>query len=160
MDLRSLPEEEVETLTCRTCGVGLTEPGGCDFCKDFKTRQIAIRGQLQNEEPVDMIECADEILRLVRHQANLLRLQIRASKSYDPALTRELKNVGETAAKVLDATRKLYEAGDDVLQAMSLTERMALFQEWFGGLPTEVQRKVFSRLSVQVARLSPGQDPQ
>lgn len=150
----------METLTCRTCGVGLTEPGGCDFCRDFKARQIAIRGQLASDEPVDMIECADQILSLVRHQAQLLRLQIRASKSYDPALTRELKNVGETAAKVLDATRKLYEAGDDVLQAMTLNERMALFQEWFTGLPTEVQKKVFTRLSVQIARLSPAQDPQ
>ncbi len=150
----------MEVLTCRTCAVGLTEPGGCDFCRDFKTRQIAVRGELAADAPVDLLEVSDEAIRMMQHQLKLLRLEQRKAKSYDPKLTREMSALGSTAAKLLDASRKLYEAGEDVLQSMSFQERMALFQEWFLQLPVEMQRKVFRQLSVNMARLEPAKDVQ
>lgn len=137
----------MERLTCRTCGIGLTDAGGCDLCRDFKARQIAVHGELVGDDPVELVEAVDEAVKAIRHQVRRLRGEQRKTEGYDARLSSEASKLAIAAARLLDTARKLYQQGDEQLATLSFPERLNLFQEWFGSLPIEMQRKVLGRLS-------------
>ena len=144
-----------EVLVCRGCHHSLLDEAGCALCLGVKPHLMPV--DAVEDEAVPLAQLAQESATLLRSQLKQLKVMQKATKSYDPALSKESREHSNALAKLLDASRKVVQDGIDAVEVMSFKERADLFKDWFSTLPPAYRRQLHEELGSKVVTAAPVQ---
>lgn len=123
-------------FACRNCRISIAAESGCAVCDPFRKHLVAL-DESEDEKPslseVGIGVVAD-LQYARRASSTIMRNTTLPAKDRLDATARILK-IGNTAAKVLEAARKLQTDGITAIQNMSFLERAELFVTWYTALP-------------------------
>lgn len=146
-------------LACRNCRVPLIAASGCAVCDPFR-RHLAVVDEDEDDRP-SLAGVGAEVVAGLRAQLR----EIRKLLKDDPGDLRaegRLLSIGNTAAKVLEAARKLQVDGVTAVNAMSFAERAELFVTWVTTLPPAYRASLRDKLDAwerDVAAPIPAAEP-
>lgn len=123
-------------LACRNCRVRLAAETGCAICEPIKKHLVAI-DEDEDEKP-SLAEVGSSVvadLQYARKLASKIMRDDGAGAKERLEATARLLKIGNTAAKVLEAARKLQTDGISAIKAMSFVERARIYIEWYCDLP-------------------------
>jgi len=130
-------------LACRTCRVALSAAHGCVVCDSMRKQLVAV-GDTDEERP-SLAQVSAEVIAGIRSQVRHYRALLDADKTDSTSLNRLLA-LSNSAAKVLEAARKLQADGKDAVDSMSFAERATLFIEWYMDLPPPYRVKLRAQM--------------
>lgn len=121
-------------LACRACRVSLSAEVGCDICNSIRRNLVTV-GDDDDDKP-SLAATGGEIVSALRTQLKSIRKLLKHEGDEDKIerIERRLLAVGNTAAKVLEAARKMQADGVQAVEQMSFAERAELFVNWIAGL--------------------------
>lgn len=129
-----------ESIVCRLCRTAFTDEGGCAVCAPVK-KHLDVK---VDEDAVPLGRAASEVMAVLRRQLQRLKIAEFGAKEYDASRGREARATSNALSKLIDATRKLQEDGEEAIGSMPFQEKLALFMEWFISLPAVYKRRVLS----------------
>lgn len=134
-------------LACRNCRIPLAAQGGCAICEPVKKHLVAV------DEDEDARPSLSEVgagvvadLNYARKVATKLMRDDKAEPKVRLEATARILKIGNTAAKVLEAARKLQTDGLSAVKAMSFVERAKLFIEWYTDLPPPYRAQLRAKM--------------
>lgn len=122
-------------LACRNCRVPLVAEAGCAICDPIRKHLVSI-DETEDERP-SLSDVGAEVvaeLRYALRQAKVVHRDPEADPKLRLLATGAVLKIGNTAAKVLEAARKLQTDGLAAIRNMSFLERAELFITWYTGL--------------------------
>jgi hypothetical protein len=135
-------------LACRTCRFPLSSNEGCALCLPIKPNLIAEDEDAETKP--GLAEVGSEIvaeLRYALRQAKKLARDEKAEEMDRFRATTLILKIGNTAAKVLEAARKLQNDGVSAIQIMSFLERAELFIGWYTALPPPYRANIRDQMA-------------
>jgi hypothetical protein len=138
-------------LACRLCRVPLAATAGCAACDPVR-RNLVVVGEDESDRP-SLSGTGNEIVAVLRKQLAAIKRELEADPSSVFHENRLLK-VGNTAAKVLEAARKLQADGVSAVESMSFGERADLFITWFASLPPAYRLALEEKMASWTAQIS------
>lgn len=130
-------------LACRNCRIALTADDGCSICTPIKKHLVQV-GEQDDERP-SLSEVGSEVVAELRYALRQMKRVTHDEKatSKDRILaTAMVLKIGNTAAKVLEAARKLQTDGLAAVRNMSFIERAKLYIEWYTNLPPSYRNSI------------------
>lgn len=124
------------SLACRNCRVPIAAETGCAICEPLKRHLVAV-DETEDDRP-SLSEVGSSVvadLQYARRMASKIMRDDTADADTRLAATGRILKIGNTAAKVLEAARKLQTDGISAIQAMSFAERAKIYVEWYCSLP-------------------------
>ena len=118
-------------LACRACRVDISASEGCHLCNAVR-QNLVVLGDNETDAP-PLTTVAREIVAGLRERTRAARESLK-DDPHDASAERRLLAVGNTAAKVLEAARKLLTDGVAAIELLSFRERAELFLSWYAGL--------------------------
>lgn len=131
-------------LACRACRKPLIAEQGCALCLDFKKQLVAL--DENDEEKPSLADVSSDVVNALRVIVRKGRELLRDEESFDKGTVLTLK-AGNTAAKVLEAARKLQTDGLAAIRNMAFVERAELFITWYAALPPVYRMKLRDQLT-------------
>lgn len=127
-------------LACRACRIPLSAERGCDICNGIRRNLVSV-GEDEDERP-GLAATGGEIVSALRARLKIVRALLKSECDDDKSakLESRLLAIGNTAAKVLEAARKMQADGVNAVEQMSFAERAELFITWVAGLTPESRK--------------------
>ena len=135
-------------LACRNCRIPLHSTEGCAICLPIKTHLVTV--DEDEESKPSLSEVGTEIVADLRYAARQARAVMKDDKLETKLrldATARILKIGNTAAKVLEAARKLQTDGLAAVRNMSFLERAQLFIGWYTALPPPYRTQLRDRMS-------------
>lgn len=133
-------------LACRNCRIPVTAADGCAVCTPIKRHLVQV-GE-QDEERPSLSDVGSEIVAELRYalkQSKRVTHDESATAKDRILATALVLKIGNTAAKVLEAARKLQTDGLAAVRNMSFVERAKLFIDWYVHLPPSYRDNIRSQ---------------
>jgi hypothetical protein len=138
-------------LACRLCRVPLAATAGCAACDPVR-RNLVVVGEDDADRP-SLSGTGNEVVAVLRRQLADVKRELEADPGSGYHETRLLK-IGNTAAKVLEAARKLQADGVSAVESMSFAERAELFISWFSSLPPAYRMAMTEKMAAWEAQVA------
>lgn len=138
-------------LACRVCRVPLAATSGCAVCDPIR-RNLVVVGEDETDQP-SLSGTAGEIVKSLHSQAKHHKRALEIDPDDLKAEARMLK-CANTAAKVLEAARKLQADGVSAVENMSFAERAQLFITWYTNLPPAYRTAMREKMAAWEAETS------
>lgn len=141
-------------FACRNCRSPIGDLKGCAICEDFKQKHLVAVDEDIEAKP-SLSEVGTDIvadLQYARRLASKAMRDVTLTTAQRLDATARILKIGNTAAKVLEAARKLQTDGLEAVKNMSFLERAKLYVEWYLGLPPAYKGQLRDQMDKLEAR--------
>lgn len=129
-------------LACRLCRVPISAATGCAVCDPVRQNLVVV-GEDEGDKP-SLSGTASLGVELLNQQLRGVQKDLKDNPRSPSAEGRLLK-LANTAAKLLETSRKLIQDGVSAVETMSFREQCELFVGWYMGLAPAYRADVMAR---------------
>lgn len=131
-------------LACRACRVPINAANGCAICLPMR-HNLVVFGEDETEKP-SLSGTAQLGVEMLNRQMRDVEKLLKANPGSTNAEGRLLK-LANTAAKLLETSRKLVQDGVSAVETMSFREQCELFVGWFTSLAPAYRADVMTKFA-------------
>lgn len=138
-------------LACRLCRVPINAAEGCEVCDPVR-RNLVLVGENEQDKP-SLSGTASLGVELLNQQLRGVQKDLKDNPRSPTAEGRLLK-LANTAAKLLETSRKLIHDGVSAVDMMSPAEQLELFLGWYMNLPPGYRAGVMAKFTEHETELA------
>jgi len=138
-------------LACRLCRVPINATKGCAVCDPVR-QNLAVVGEDDEDKP-SLSGTASLGVELLNRQLRDVDKDLKTNPK-SPSAESRLMKLANTAAKLLETSRKLIQDGVSAVETMSFREQCELFVAWYAGLAPAYRADVMTKFAEHEREIS------